>query len=224
MILKYLLVIVTFTILWIISEYVIYKLRGDNETSRKTLHIIHGVGLTAAAFIIPLHIVAVVEFVFLLMVFVGKYIYSHHLRYIGPLQYLARLYRVGRLSYGEFFFPVSAIFTAFLAQSQWEFIGAMLILGLADAAAALIGKRYGKTTGYKVFGQTKSLVGSVAFWLVTIFILVGFIVFSGVPIEGATYGALLWLPILLTLTENVGVYGSDNLLIPLVAVVALNQL
>lgn len=224
MILKYLIVIITFTVLWIIAEYVIYKLRGDNETSRKALHIIHGVGLTVAAFVIPLHIVAVVEFVFLLMVLIGKFIYSHHLKYIGPLQYLSKLYRVGRLSYGEFFFPISAIFAAFLAQSKWEFIGAMLILGLADAAAALVGKRYGKTTAYKVFGQTKSLVGSVAFWIVTLIILTGFIVFSGVPIEGATFGALLWFPVLLTLTENVGVYGSDNLLIPLVAVLALNQL
>lgn len=224
MILKSLAVITSFTVLWIITEYLIFKFNGDNEASRKALHIFHGVGLTAAAFIVPLYVVAVVEAAFLLLVLAGKYIYSHHLKYIGPLQYLARLYRVGRLSFGEFFFPVSTILTAFIANSKWEFMGAMLVLGLADAAAALVGKRYGQSTSYKVFGQTKSLVGSVAFWLVTILVLVGFIGFAGVPIEGATYGALLWLPVLLTLTENVGVYGSDNLLIPLVAVVTLNQL
>lgn len=224
MIAKLIVLIVVAAAIWAALEYIVFRLRKDNEVSRKLLHIMHGLSLATASFIIPLKGVAVVEIVFLLMVTVGKYIYAHHLKRIGPLGYLGKLYKVGRLSYGEFFFPVSVMMAAFLADSHWEFAAAMLVLGLADAAAALVGKRYGHGNSYVLLGQKKSLAGSAAFYVVAVLVVLGFVVIApGISVATGLL-ALIWLPLLLTATENLGVYGSDNLLIPLVAVIALNTL
>lgn len=134
------------------------------------------------------------------------------------------MYNVGRTSYGDFFFPMSAIALVFLANSKWEFATMVLVLGLADAAAALVGKRYGQSSSYVIFGQRKSLAGSIAFYALTFCIVGGFMLLHGSELSAAGLGTLLWISFILTITENLGVYGSDNLLIPLVGVVLLNRL
>ena len=112
----------------------------------------------------------------------------------------------------------------FLADSKWEFAAAILILGVSDALAAIVGKKYGKNSGYLVFGQKKSVVGSIAFFCSALIIVTGFAVVTGISFTISTTLLVLVTTLLVTITENLGVYGSDNLLIPLVAVVLLNRL
>lgn len=224
MILRILAVITVAVIFWAIFEWILHRLNEDNEASRKLLHIIHGVGLAVMAFVAPLWAVAIVDAIFLALVIAGRYIYKYKLKYIGPLQYLGKLYKVGRPSYGELLFPLSVIATAFIAHSEWEFAAAMLVLALADSAAALIGKRYGKKTAYKILGQNKSIIGSAAFYVVTLTVVAGYIRLGGPGFSEGLPLALLWMPIVITAAENLGVYGSDNLLIPIVAVLLLNML
>jgi phytol kinase len=110
-----------------------------------------------------------------------------------------------------------------LARTKWEFAAAVLILGLADAIAAIVGKKYGAKTSYLVLGQKKSLLGSLAFFVVTIIVLIGFTALAP-HIDPVSFWFILPIALLITLTENVGVYGTDNLLIPIAAIVLLNAL
>lgn len=208
-------------VLLVLGEYVRHRYGFGNEVSRKLVHVLHGTGLAALAFIVPLWVVIGVEVAFLVLVGMARYLYTHYSRAFSWMRYINEMYRVGRLSYGEFFFPISTILCALLAQSKWVFAAALLVLGLADTIAALVGKTYGRSTSYTVFGQKKSALGSLAFFAVAFAVVCWFSAYSGVtPV--AAWWEIVAVALLLTLVENVGVYGSDNFLIPLAAVITLN--
>lgn len=223
MIIKTLVVIAGLILLAFVFERLITKFSHDNEPLRKLVHVSHGIGLALVAFILPLQVLALIEVFFLVSMFGARYLYE---QFKGApwIKYFARVYKVGRLSYGEFFYPISVILLVFIADSEWEFAASILVLALADAVAALIGKRFGKSNSYNILGQKKSLAGSFAFLAVTMAIIGAFVAFSGADVTDAGLGAVIWVSLLLTITENLGVYGSDNFLIPLVAVALLNHL
>jgi phytol kinase len=205
------------------GEYLKRKYKFSNEWSRKLVHILHGIGLASLAFIVPLHVVVIVEAAFLVLVTISRYAYDHYRKVEVVKDYLGEMYGVGRLSYGEFFFPISVMISAWISESKWVFAAAVLVLGIADTVAALVGKAYGSTNSYTVLGQKKSLVGSAAFFAVSVVIVSFFFAFSGVvvtPVLPYIFG----ISLILTIAENAGVYGSDNFLIPLIAVLSLNSL
>jgi len=97
----------------------------------------------------------------------------------------------------------------------------MLYVGIADAAAALVGKSIGKHT-YEYFGHKKSLEGSLAFVLSAILIMVSVVYIlpsglsPGLPV-------IILLPIITAAIEGFAPYGLDNLLVPLLVVAVLNR-
>ena len=195
----------------------------DNESFRKLFHVIHALALVGLAFVVPLQWIIGLEVLFFVSTIITRYLVvtkSHLLKAVG---YLSRAYKVGRVSYGEFFYPISIIILVLLAHSKWEFAASVLILGLADTAAAIIGKKYGKHSSYKILGQKKSPIGSLAFFTVCFFIIAGFVSVAPLSIQpGLLY--VLSVTLLITISENLGVYGSDNLFIPIVAVLLLNAM
>lgn len=120
--------------------------------------------------------------------------------------------------WGELFFAMSIGFAALLSQSKWAFAAAMLSLGLADGLAAVVGTLFGEKHRYKVFGHTKSRAGTIAFWVAAVLIVVICAVTHG-PHDSWTYA--IWVPVIATILENIGVAGVDNLLIPVFIVVVL---
>ena len=98
-----------------------------------------------------------------------------------------------------------------LTESAAVYAAAMLHLSVADGLAALIGRGFGRRTSYKVFGHTKSLVGSGAFFLTSLAILTGFSLLA--PADLAWW-AVVGGAIGATILENIGVMGSDNILVP----------
>jgi len=195
----------------------------DNESMRKFVHVLHGVGIAILALVAPMSAVIIVETFFLLSMFVARYLYEHFSR-LPWVRYLGRVYSVGRVSYGDFFYPISAITITFFANSEYVFAASILILGLADAVAALVGKRFGKGNSYRIFGQKKSLAGSTAFFVVAAVIIGIFSILGWGTAEHVNIMAILGIALIVTITENLGVYGSDNLLIPIVSTVLLNRL
>lgn len=202
---------------WLIDTY-----SKDNEQLRKLVHMLHGVGLAAIAFVAPLEFIVGLEVVFLLSMIVARYLAEHFTK-IPWIKYMNRMYSVGRLSFGEFFYPLSVIAITFIVQSKWEFAAAILILAIADSVAAVLGKKYGSGNSYLVFGQKKSVAGSIAFFVATLCIIAAFALLQGEAVH-ASLGLMILSALLITAAENLGVYGSDNLLIPIVAVVLLNRL
>jgi len=206
----------------LILQWLNDRYRKDNETFRKIIHVFHGVTIAALAFIVPLDFLIGVEVFFLVSMVIGRYLYEHFNK-VEWVLYLARLYKVGRISYGEYLYPISAIILILLTNNKWVFAASILTLGLADAAAALVGKRYGKSTSYTVLGQKKSLVGSAAFYMVALVVVLGFTQFAE-PAVSVSILTVLWVTLVITFSENIGVYGTDNLLIPLTAAYLLSAL
>lgn len=203
-------------------ESILNMLHRDNEASRKLLHIMHGVGLAGLAFILPLEWIALFELFFLIGMFVARYLHTNYDNQWQWVHYLGKTYRVGRESYGDVLMPISLIIVAFVAHSKWEFVASVLIVGLADAAAALVGKKWGASSSYKVFWQTKSALGSLAFLVVALLVAVWYSMYA--PGYPGDLLPLVTIAAFLTGIENVGVYGSDNLLLPLAAVWMFNLL
>ena len=130
----------------------------------------------------------------------------------GPL-----LHAVKRQSYGDLCFPVAVFLLFAIAHDEPVFyLVPMLLLALADAAAALVGVRYGLTR--LETGRTpKSLEGSFAFFVVAFF-CAHVPLLLGTPIgrlETLLIAAVLAL--LTMMIESVAWSGLDNLLIPLLA-------
>ncbi len=128
------------------------------------------------------------------------------------------IYDVKRLTWGEIFFPMSIGFAALLQANTFIYVAAMLHLGLADGLAAVVGTLIGKKHRYKVLGHTKSRAGTTTFFICSFLIILFCGVLNG-PKEG--FVTLLWLPELATIVENVGIAGSDNLLVPMLIVLTL---
>lgn len=185
--------------------------RISSEVSRKIIHVISGLAVVSWAFFVSWQTIIWIEILYILAAYV-----------LRKSQLLKSQQGINRVSWGEFFFSVGVILTIILDGPRWIFVLAILHLSLADAAAALVGIRYGKKNSYKILGHKKSVVGGLAFFAVSC-VLVGlvFVVTPGNITTSSTI-ALLALPFVTTLVESLGVYGLDNLLIPLVVVLLLH--
>lgn len=176
--------------------------RFSPEVARKMVHVAHGLAAASWPFFVSMQTIIIVEVLFILAAVIAR-----------KFNLFRDLRSVYRLTWGEFFFPLGVIIVAFMNPDQWVFAAAMLHLGLADAAAAVVGTRFGKHS-YHVFRHKKSLEGSLAFWVISI--LITWWVVAATPFGVNNIGLLLIvLPLLTTGIENLGVLGMDNLLIPI---------
>lgn len=133
------------------------------------------------------------------------------------------IHSVRRRTWGELLFPVSVLLASWLAQSKWIFAAAILHMSLADGFAAIVGTNFGKRTTYKVFGQAKSLAGTLTF-VVLSFGITLWAVHSEVPVQTGMTAFVLWLPLAAAVMENVGVFGIDNLFVPMLVLLVLNRI
>lgn len=195
------------------AEFWRRKEHFSNEVSRKLVHSIHAASVAYWPFIMDIRYVIAIEVIFIIGILVAK-----------QLHLFSWLWKVGRTSWGEYAYPIGIISAVLLAETRWIYLAGILILGFADASAALIGKKYGKKNSYMIFGQKKSLAGSAAFMIIASAILLS-IVFGGPEaFTNATVLTVLGVAACITAIENLGVYGSDNLGIPIMTVIFLNFL
>ncbi len=183
------------------------------------MHI--GMGLFALSF--PLLFTTVWQAVMLCAAAVGLLCAVRRVAWLRA-QFGAVLGQVQRCSHGELYFAlgITALF-CFARHSLLLYAIPLLILTLADAAAALAGKHYGQHR-FASFGSVKSVEGSLTFLAVTtattLILLVGI---AALPISHALLIALA-LALCLTLLEALAGRGLDNLLLPVGAYWLLDQL
>lgn len=121
---------------------------------------------------------------------------------------------------GTVYFPISFSILIPLLWPRPEFLAASLMpMTWGDAFAAILGRRYG-THRFTVFGQTRSLQGSLAMFVTslvaTFFALVAF----GQPAETSLLlGSVV--AVAATLVEAGSPWGIDNLTVPLFSAVVL---
>lgn len=131
---------------------------------------------------------------------------------------------VGRDSLGEVYFPIAVAALFVLAHRLTIlYVIPMLLLTLGDAAAALIGTRYG-TVHYSTQEGQKSAEGSLSFFLVAFLsVHVPLLIFTSTGrAESLTIG--LTLGLLAMVLEALAWRGLDNLFIPLGGYVLLRSL
>jgi phytol kinase len=136
----------------------------------------------------------------------------------------AVLYGVERRSLGEVYLPLGVTLVWLLSGGHpLLYCVPVLILALADPAAALVGMRYGRTRYVSVGGE-KSVEGSLAFVAVA-FVAVLPPLLAGTAPEGSS-AALIALNVALIamVAEAVAWRGLDNLFIPIASYVALGAL
>jgi phytol kinase len=128
------------------------------------------------------------------------------------------IHTVPRNAIGEICFALVIGLLAFVSSSDWIFTAAMLCLSIGDAMAAIIGLLLGEKNQYKVFGKTKSIAGTSAFLIVTLGVMA---VYLHATNSSASLTTLLLIPVLATVTENVAVNGTDNLIMPMLIALML---
>lgn len=127
------------------------------------------------------------------------------------------LYGIRRPSFGEVCFPLAVALVYLLARDEpHAYVIPLLLLTLADPAAALVGTRLGRvtTTG------SKTPAGSLAFFGVALVCSVGGLVLTGLMIGSALMGGVL-LAALSTEIERQSRLGLDNLFVPVGSCIVL---
>ena len=217
MILKLVASLVVAGVAFLVGECLRRRLRESNEVSRKLVHVTHGLLVASWPFVLGetwgYYLVIALEILFLISVVAAR-----------RLHFFRWMWKVGRKSWGEVLYPIGIVSAAALSENRWVFLAAVLSLAVADAVAALVGKRFGRNNSYRILGQTKSVAGSAAFLVAALGIVSIVTVYGpGLHLE-SVMATVVGISLLLMVVENAGVYGMDNLTLPLASALLLNTL
>ncbi len=116
-----------------------------------------------------------------------------------------------RPTYGEIFFALSVGLLTVITVSKAIYAVAILQMALADGFAAIVGTRYGRENKYHLFGRTKSLAGSLTFFVISLTLLIGYSLFSE---AGLAWHYVVLTALGATLIENIAALGFDKLVVP----------
>ena len=210
-----------FLLLFACAELLYRKYKIRAEYTRKMVHV--GTGLLTLLF--PLLLSNHWSVLFLCGSFLIILLLS--LKY----KFLPGINAIDRISYGSIAYPI-IVFICYLVWEQVEkplsgdvisylfFYLPILIMALADPAAALVGKAY-PIGIFKWGGEQKSFAGSFAFFCVAFIIsILFFINSSSLSLLTALFFAFI-LAILAAFTEVISKKGLDNLTIPLTVLMVL---
>jgi dolichol kinase len=200
------LIMVTDEILWRLKV-----LRG--EPSRALAHILAGAFVAFWPFFMSMRAIAAIAVLAFVCIAISR---RFHI--------FQSIHAVKRRTYGEFFFPLSVGLCALITDSSYIFMAAILHLSVADGLASMLGTRFGKRTKYRVLGQNKSWIGTSVFYLISLSVMA----YVGIVHVDLFLHANVWMlaliPVIATLAESVAVYGTDDLVVPLIVVTILQLL
>jgi phytol kinase len=184
------------------------KLKG--ELARKFVHISVGTFVAFWPFYMSFHTIQLISVAFLLVTLASRY-----------LKVFSAVHTVDRKTWGDVLFAVGIGATAIFTKSDWIFMAAILNMSLADGLAGIIGKRFGKSNNYKILGHAKSIAGSLTFLIVSLLVLIAANNFGHLNID---LGTIFGLAIAAMVVENFGIYGLDNVFVPILITLVLGQL
>lgn len=183
-------------------------IRGEN--ARKFVHIAVGSYVAFWPYFMSWRQIQLMSLAFFIVVFISLKRNVFH-----------AIHGVKRRTWGELCFPVGIGLSALIAPAPIVFTAAILHLSLADGLAAVVGQRYGIIHRYSVRNYTKTLVGTLVFFVISLMIVTGTLLVSGTIITWPLVPLLVWLPVAATVVENVAVAGTDNIFVPLLVIVIL---
>lgn len=202
-----LLAVLPIFVLLVLSEFFWRAKLIRGEAARKVLHIIIGSYVAVWPFFLTVQQIELIS----LALFIGVSI-AHKFKIFHAIL------DIKRHTVGDLLYAIGIAVTAFVAKSPWIFAIAILHMSVADGLAGLIGSKFGKKNRYFVFKQAKSIVGTSVFMVTSIALM------SLIPIyQNINIGYLIiLLPVTAAFVENLTVFGTDNVAVPLLIAVVLN--
>lgn len=205
-----------FVIIFIIAELLRKTNRFSPEGTRKFVHFSGAAISSFFPFIFKSHIsILILVLSFGLIMFLSK-----------KFNMLKSIHNIDRKSEGAVYLPISVYLCFIFAQiigQPYFYVISILILAISDAFAALIGKTYGIRPFIVEIGQNKSMEGSGTFF-VTAFLITHLILLlftSTGRIECVLTAVLVAL--ILTIIEGLSIDGTDNIFVPVGAIVILSK-
>ncbi|MCA9332985.1 hypothetical protein KDA00_03875 [Candidatus Saccharibacteria bacterium] len=194
----------------LLAENLVKNKKIHGEIARKFVHITAGSFMATWAFFMSTTQIQILSLILVAGVFTSKY-----------LSFFKSVHSISRKTWGEVFFALSIGIAATIAPNEWVYAVAILHMSMADGYAAVAGNAYGKSTGYFIIGQYKTLVGSATFYVISVILTtcMVFLVPSGISHDAGLI--VFWLPLLATITENLSLLGIDNLAVPMVVIGAV---
>ena len=194
------------------SELIYKNFKIDPEYTRKMSHVVASLSCVVFLLFIESHwyILYLGIFFFLLLYFGRKY------------KLFKSIDSVDRKTGGSYLFPL-AIYLIFMLSDVFDnkiyFILPLIILGISDAIAGILGKVYAHRTKTIMIGNYstgKTYLGSMGFLLSSLILMLIILYIYGISFPEIIWWSVLFA-ISLTITEAVSSKGTDNLTVPLVA-------
>ena len=192
--------------LLVINEIWWRRKKKHSELSRKLIHILVGSFVAFWPYIMSVNSIRIISVLFTIVVFSSM-----------KFNIFKSIHSVKRDSLGEIYFAISVGLITFINPSHLVYTISLLTMSLADGLAALVGTYYGMNRKYKVYGRSKTVLGSLTFFIVALVLILIYIDKTG-HVFSLGYLAVASG---LTLIENISPKGMDNLLVPLVAALFL---
>ncbi len=209
--LEFILVLVGLGLIMLAEEISWHKKILKAENQRKFVHMSVAGFAAFWPWLLGWRLIQVIAVMMTVLAIVNHY--SNIFHYLGALK---------REGYGHIYFPLGILAVSLLTQQKIFFSLAVLHLALADGLAAIIGRTFGRPWQYKVFRQTKTVLGTMTFWFVSLVILgVGLPLANDLVSFNDYVLLLLFLPPFLSMLENLAVFGLDNVVIPTTVILIL---
>jgi phytol kinase len=191
--------------LLVLSEAATRKWLLRPETGRKLAHMSSGV--LAATFPLYLPFWAIDG---LAVAFIPFMLASRHLKLFPVLQ------RAERSTLGEVYFPAGVVLAAVLVPHKAEYVFGVLVMGIGDAVASLVGERFGRRT-YRVTTK-KSYIGSASLFITTMILGLSTLAVLGRLSAGNAF-IVSAIAAAVSVEEGVVGGGADNVVLPVTAAV-----
>jgi phytol kinase len=184
------------------------RARLEAEVPRKVVHIGSAVIAAGLAFVLDPSEIVVLGLGFAVFMLLSR-----------RFGLLPSVHDVTRSTRGEIFFPLGVAVLALVAGDRAQFVYGVLVLGLADGLAGVIGERYGSRR-LSVAGSEKSVEGSATFFVVAAVIGAAALLATGEPAATALAVAVLAGGVLTGVELSLR-GGLDNLCVPVLAAILL---
>lgn len=205
--LKVLLVILIVGLLLLAVEY-LWRIKSyRTEFTRKFVHLTIGTFAAFWPYFLSWDQIQLLALLFFVVVVASRL-----------LTIFGSIHIIDRKTIGELLFAVAISVTALVTHDRLIYTIALLHLSIADGLAAMVGTKFNKNHAYKVFGQKKTVIGTLTFLICSVILVGTYFAISHAP---GAFPKILWLPLAATIMENAGLRGSDNVLAPLIVALAL---
>ena len=195
--------------LFAITDFLKNRFNLDSNNSRKIVHIVSCITVCTFPYTLSNIEIYLICFIFVII--------TSFTKYRGIFK---SIHSVDRITFGAEAYPIGVLIATycFLPLDKNAFIYGMMVGGFSDSMASVIGKYY-KYKEITIFGQKKSLGGSLSFFITTVIISYLFIFVLGFELSAIS---ILIIAFILTIAELVQTFGIDNVTIPVLGGMTLN--